>query len=150
MTLRGVGAASDGRFMATSVAGYERGERNISLERFTLLCKLYDVPPDRLLAEILRATEGRPEAEIDLTTLETLGSAEGALVSGFVRQVSSLRREPPAETVSLRAGTSRRSRPRPGERPRSSRRLWPGRSADNARQRRRRLRVVASKLGCLA
>lgn len=104
MTLRGVGAASDGRFMATSVAGYERGERNISLERFILLCKLYDVPPDRLLAEILRAAEGRPEAEIDLTTLETLGSAEGALVSGFVRQVSSLRREPPAETVSLRAG----------------------------------------------
>lgn len=104
MTLRGVGAASNGRFMATSVAGYERGERNISLERFILLCQLYDVPPDRLLAEILRATEGRPEAQIDLTTLESLGSAEGALVSGFVRQVSSLRREPPTEAVSLRAG----------------------------------------------
>ena len=103
-TLRAVGTASRGRFMATSVAGYERGERNISLERFVLLCHLYEVPPERLLAEILHTAEGRAEAEIDLTILESLGSTEGALVSGFVRQVSSLRREPPVETVSLRAG----------------------------------------------
>ena len=41
--------------MATSVAGYERGERNISLERFVLLCRLYEVPPERLLAEILHS-----------------------------------------------------------------------------------------------
>src|SRR5574342_63003 len=33
LTLRDVAALSSGRFKATSVAGYERGERNITLER---------------------------------------------------------------------------------------------------------------------
>jgi hypothetical protein len=33
-----------------------------------------------------------------------LGSAEGALVSGFIRQVRALRREAPAETIVLRTG----------------------------------------------
>ena len=104
LTLRDVAAASGGAFKATSVAGYERGERSISLERFCDLCRIYGMAPERLLADIVSAAEGRAEPEIDLTVLETLGSEEGALISGFVRQVSALRSARAGDTIVLRAG----------------------------------------------
>ena len=102
--MREVAAVSGGRFKATSVAGYERGERSINLERFCDLCRLYGTAPERLLADVLRAVEGRPEPEIDLTLLESLGPAEGALASGFIRQIRALRRGGQADTIVLRAG----------------------------------------------
>jgi transcriptional regulator with XRE-family HTH domain len=104
LTLRGVAAASGGSFKATSVAGYERGERSISLERFCDLCRIYGTAPERLLADIVSAAEGRAEPEIDLTVLETLGSEEGALISGFIGQVRALRSAPGGDTIMLRAG----------------------------------------------
>jgi len=104
LTLRQVSAISLGRFKPTSVAGYERGERSISLERFCELCQLYEVPPQTLLAEILRSIAGGPEPDIDLTLLESLGSAEGALVAGFIRQIRALRREAASGRIALRAG----------------------------------------------
>lgn len=104
LTLVDVAAMSNGMFKATSVAGYERGERSITLERFCNLCQLYGLAPDRVLAEILRRTEGRIEPEIDLAALESLGTTESALLSGFARQVRGLRGEPQADTITLRAG----------------------------------------------
>src|SRR5439155_18186131 len=91
LTLKQLAAASAGRFKPTSVAGYERGERGISVVRFCELSRVYRVPPDRLLTEILRAAQADPELVIDLTHLERLGPAEGGLLSGFVQQVASLR-----------------------------------------------------------
>jgi transcriptional regulator with XRE-family HTH domain len=102
LTLRQVAGLSQSRFKATSVAGYERGERTISLERFSELCELYGVAPQAVLGEIMRAIRGRAEPEIDLTRLEAIGSAEGALVSGFVRQIRAQRGEPPSDTIVLR------------------------------------------------
>ncbi len=104
LTLVDVAAMSNGMFKATSVAGYERGERSITLERFCNLCQLYGLAPDRVLAEILRRTEGRIEPEIDLAAVESLGTTESALLSGFARQVRGLRGEPQADTITLRAG----------------------------------------------
>jgi transcriptional regulator with XRE-family HTH domain len=104
LTLMDVAALSAGTFKATSVAGYERGERNITLERFCRLCQLYGLAPERVLADILRSTEGRIEPEIDLTALESLGTTESALLSGFVRQVRGLRGERQADTITLRSG----------------------------------------------
>jgi transcriptional regulator with XRE-family HTH domain len=104
LTLVDVATMSKGMFKATSVAGYERGERSITLERFCNLCQLYGLAPDRVLAEILRRTEGRIEPEIDLAALESLGTTESALLSGFARQVRGLRGEPQADTITLRAG----------------------------------------------
>ena len=104
LTLRQVSALSEGRFKPTSVAGYERGERAISLERFCELCQLYDVAPQAILAEVVRSIAGTPEPDIDLTLLESLGSAEGALVAGFIRQIRALRREPTSGRVVLRTG----------------------------------------------
>src|SRR5439155_177513 len=70
LTLKQLAVASAGRFKATSVAGYERGERSISVIRFCELCRMFGVPPDRLLCEVLRATQADPELMIDLTHLE--------------------------------------------------------------------------------
>ena len=43
---------SGGRFKPSSVASYERGERQISLERFFALAEVYDVTPERVVAAI--------------------------------------------------------------------------------------------------
>jgi len=104
LTLRQVSSATEGRLRPSSVAGYERGERTISLERFCDLCQLYGIAPQALLADVIRALEGKREPVVDLTLLASLGSAEGALVSGFIRQIRALRREQPSEKIVLRMG----------------------------------------------
>jgi transcriptional regulator with XRE-family HTH domain len=58
LTLRDVGIISDWVFTPTAVAGYERGERNISVRRFCELARFYGVEPVDLLAEALH-TEDR-------------------------------------------------------------------------------------------
>lgn len=104
LTLRDVSRLSEGGFKPTSVAGYERGERAISLERFCDLCRLYDVAPPAVLTEILRSIGEPPEPDIDLQLLESLGAAEAALVSGFIREIRRARRGEPAERIAVRAG----------------------------------------------
>ena len=103
-TLKELAVASAGRFKPTSVAGYERGERSISVIRFCELCRIFGVPADRLLGEVLRATQADPELMIDLTRLERLGPAEGELLSGFVQQVASLRGAGDVDRITLRIG----------------------------------------------
>lgn len=104
LTLKEVAAASRGRFKATSVAGYERGERSISLERFCELCGFYEIAPEQLLADIARAGELREESVIDLTVLESLDPEQRPLVLNFVRQIRALRGERAKDTIVLRAG----------------------------------------------
>jgi hypothetical protein len=104
LTLRELTRQSAGRFKATSVAGYERGERTISVERFCELCVLYGVAPQVVLGDILLAVGGGSEPEIDLSRLETMRSAEGSLLSEFVRQIKALRGETSSERIALRAG----------------------------------------------
>ena len=102
LTLRQVSTLSEGRFKATSVAGYERGERTISVERFCELCDLYGVNPQAILGDIVRAVAGSTEPHIDLTRLERMGPVERTLVTEFVQRIQGQRREPPSETIVLR------------------------------------------------
>lgn len=104
LTLRDVSRLSGGRYKPTSVAGYERGERAISLERFCDLCQIYGIPAHTLLAEILESVEPTTEPHIDVAILESLESVEAALVSGFVREIQALRHGAPSERIVLRAG----------------------------------------------
>jgi transcriptional regulator with XRE-family HTH domain len=67
LTLRQVGERSGGAFKPTAVAGYERAERTISLERFCQLCGFYGVAPAWLLAGILETIDGGPDVLVDLT-----------------------------------------------------------------------------------
>ena len=103
LTLRQVASVTGGEFKATSVAGYERGERTISVERFCQLCAVYLASPPAVLAEIVDAATGATEMVIDLNRLEALGEAERDRVEEFVRRVVA-RREPARETLVLQEG----------------------------------------------
>lgn len=104
LTLRQVASVTGGEFKATSVAGYERGERTISVERFCQLCAVYRASASGLIADIVDAVSGTTETVIDLNRLESLGDAERKHVKEFVNHVVSRRREPPTETLALREG----------------------------------------------
>ena len=104
LTLRELTQRSAGQFKATSVAGYERGERNISLERFCELASFYDVSPARLLAHALRAAKGIPPIVIDLTRVDALPGKESELLARFARDVVELRGEQGTNAISLRSG----------------------------------------------
>jgi transcriptional regulator with XRE-family HTH domain len=104
LTLRQVATVSGGQFKATSVAGYERAERTISVERFCRLCRLYDIAPQTVLAEVVTAVEGTVPTLIDLSRLEQITASEREIVTEFVRNIVAKRREPPTETILLREG----------------------------------------------
>ena len=106
LTLQEAAARSRGRFAPTSIAGYERGERHISLDRFCDLADLYAVPPDRLLAEVLERLrpEGRRTVVIDLTRLERLEDRDRELVSAFAESVRARRGHSESTELVLRSG----------------------------------------------
>jgi transcriptional regulator with XRE-family HTH domain len=61
LSLRQVTVRSGGRFKPSSVASYERGERQISLERLFALAEVYGVAPERIVAAIAhRMEEAQP------------------------------------------------------------------------------------------
>lgn len=103
-TLRQVADRSHGEFKASSLASYERGERAISFERFFKLTALYGISPSRLFAEVTRRVEGRPSVRIDVERVKSLGGVEAGILDGFIRNVFLLRRQPVADTISLRNG----------------------------------------------
>jgi transcriptional regulator with XRE-family HTH domain len=102
LTLRQVASVTGGQFKATSVAGYERGERTISVERFCQLCAIYDASPSAVLADIVGAVTGTTELVIDLNRLEGLGQPERERIEGFVKHVLARRREPRADPLVIR------------------------------------------------
>jgi transcriptional regulator with XRE-family HTH domain len=103
-TLRQVADLSRGTFKPSALASYERGERAISFERFFQLMALYDISPSRLFAEVTRRVEGRPSVRIDVERVRSLGGVEAGILDGFIRNVFLLRRQPVADTISLRNG----------------------------------------------
>ena len=61
LSLRQVTIRSDGRFKPSSVASYERGERQLSLERLFELAGVYEVAPESIVAVIRRRLESSRE-----------------------------------------------------------------------------------------
>jgi transcriptional regulator with XRE-family HTH domain len=64
LSLHQVTVRSGGDFKPSSVASYERGERQISLARLFSLAEVYDVAPERIVAAIayrLERERGEPE-----------------------------------------------------------------------------------------
>lgn len=106
LTLRDVNRLSHARFKPSSVAGYERGERSISLERFCALASFYGVLPDRLLSRVLRRLdpEGRRELLVDLTRLKADASEEARLLRELVRDVQAARGDHGADVITFRSG----------------------------------------------
>lgn len=99
LTLRQVETASGGRHKPSSIAGYERGERQITVERFCRLAAFYGEDPASLLAEALAATTHAEDGIlIDLTrltiVLPSLEEGERRAVERLVRERAP--HEPPA------------------------------------------------------
>jgi transcriptional regulator with XRE-family HTH domain len=106
LTLQQVGSASNGRFKASAVGGYERGERMISLERFEELSRVYGIPADRLLGEVMDRLEpeGRGRVVLDLNRLPLLDARERELVSRFISGVRAQRGSFLGDVITLRSG----------------------------------------------
>ena len=87
-TLRDAGIRSEGRYSPSAIAGYERAEPSVSLQRF---CELtfYGVEPERLLSEILHP--GDPEPVIDVPPLRShVPQADGNGLLAAPRSVGGL------------------------------------------------------------
>ena len=102
LTLRDVGTRSEGEFKPTAVAGYERGERAISLERFCALAQLYGMGPERLLSQIMWRIRGGPEPTIDRGRLPEVPAEEAGMVRDFIKEVHRLRGTAEGETITIR------------------------------------------------
>ena len=98
-SLRDVQAASDGRFTASAVGTYERGERGISVQRLSELAQLYGVPLERLLPETSdpQGRRGWRPSEDDGPSREVEGRRSEKVVIDLV--VLEERTEPELETI---------------------------------------------------
>jgi transcriptional regulator with XRE-family HTH domain len=102
MTLRGASRASRGRFKPSSIAGYERGERAITVQRFCDLAEVYEVEPARLLDGILTDARGESTIELDLAALGELDLPEAATLRSFADRVRTMRGSADSEVLTLR------------------------------------------------
>lgn len=103
-TLRDVHAKSRGRYKPSSLGGYERGEREISVSRFCELAFLYGIPPAQLLGSVLRDVAWTTEVVIDLTRLELLPGEEGRMMAEFIYDLKVRRGDSRTDIITLRAG----------------------------------------------
>lgn len=106
LTLHEVQRKSKGRFKPSTLGGYERGERIISLRRFCDLAALYGAPADRLLAELL--SELNPQTRRPLVLqperFVRLDDEVRRPLSEFIKQVTTARGDHAAKVVTLRSG----------------------------------------------
>jgi transcriptional regulator with XRE-family HTH domain len=102
LSLQDVEAASGQEFKASVLGAYERGERAISVPRLQRLARFYNVPVDQLLpsddgpafSDGAAATHV-PEANvtIDLRGLESLGGAEGDMLTRYLTMIQLQRQD---------------------------------------------------------
>ena len=106
MTLEDGRRRSGNHFKPSALGSHERGQRGLSLERFCELALLYGMPPDQLLADVLRSitTTGAVEVVIDLDRLSRSRGPEITLLAEHVDRVRSLRRDYLTNVITLRSG----------------------------------------------
>lgn len=102
LSLRNASRRSAGRFTPSGIAGYERGERRISVERLVALSEVYGVLPQRILADGLRVPGEL--VEIDRGALEDLPRDVRHLITSFVEEVLAMRAASEADRISIRSG----------------------------------------------
>ena len=94
LSLLEVQAQSSDEFKASVLGAYERGERAISALRLARLADLYNLPVQAMLPPDGVASEGNTGAlAIDTTRLDQASTAEGAIVSRFVKRLQARRRD---------------------------------------------------------
>jgi transcriptional regulator with XRE-family HTH domain len=106
LTLRDLVNRSEGRFKASATAGYERGERHISVDKFIELASILGVPPDRLMSDIMKRTspETREELVIDLNRLSLIDHEDVEAIAEYIYSVKAQRKDYLSEIITLRSG----------------------------------------------
>lgn len=107
LSLHDVERMSDGRYKASVLGAYERGERSVSVPRLRSLAEFYRVP----LTELLPPQSGRIPAEpsaplsgvrIDLTKLENAGLEGIDTITRFVGSIRSRRGDYNGRVITIR------------------------------------------------
>ena len=94
LSLLDVQAQSSDEFKASVLGAYERGERAISALRLARLADLYKLPVQAMLPPDGVVAEGSSGSlAIDTERLDQVSSAEGAIVSRFVKRLQARRRD---------------------------------------------------------
>jgi transcriptional regulator with XRE-family HTH domain len=104
LTLREVQEATEGRFRVSTLAGYERAERMLTVERFCELANLYGLAPEELLTRVERSRGSRRSVVIDLFRLEQVQGEPGEILARFVHEVRTSRGDLRSNVISLRTG----------------------------------------------
>ena len=104
LTLSDVEARSGGRFKPSSLGGYERGERLISLTRFCELAAVLGIPADRLLQEVLTraAAQDALQVVINVDALSSLDD-EVRVVRDYVKEIRTRRGDHLTDIITLRS-----------------------------------------------
>lgn len=104
-SLHDVERRSEGRFKASVVGAYERGERSVSISRLHALAGFYGIPVAELLSRPTsssRAPTSELEVVIDLAALERQRAHQPTL-SRYVQAIRARRGDHHGEVLSVRA-----------------------------------------------
>lgn len=106
LSLRDLERSSEGRFKPSAVGGYERGERDVSAERFVEFAYLVGRLPEDLLADSLRALfpGSHREVTIDLKKLPRTPDDTVEAVGGYARRLQLMRRDYFGDVITFRSG----------------------------------------------
>lgn len=107
LSLEELARRSGGRYKPSSLGGYERGERTITIPRFCDLAQLLEISPDQLLGDALARVEPQDHQEVVLDLSELPDSALGRQVAKFAHGIKSMRGDYRSTIVTLRAGDLR-------------------------------------------
>jgi transcriptional regulator with XRE-family HTH domain len=106
LSLRDLERSSQGRFKPSAVGGYERGERDVSAERFVEFAYLVGRLPEDLLADSLRARFPRSHraVTIDLKKLQETHDGTVEAVGGHARRLQVMRGDYFSDIITFRSG----------------------------------------------
>ena len=104
LSLTAVARRSGGSLQPSSLGGYERGERAISVIRFLRSARLLGAPPDQLLGKALDIASGEGRREVVLELADLPDGKPGRQAAAFAHRMKSSRGDYLSTIVTLRAG----------------------------------------------
>jgi transcriptional regulator with XRE-family HTH domain len=107
LSLEQLARRSGGRYKPSSLGGYERGERTLSLPRFCDLAELLGVPADQMLARALRHLDPGQHREVLIDIRRLPDSTGGRQVARYAHHIQSMRGDFLSDVLTLRAGDLR-------------------------------------------
>jgi transcriptional regulator with XRE-family HTH domain len=107
LSLEQLARRSGGRYKPSSLGGYERGERTLSVPRFCDLAELVGMPADQMLAHALRNLDPEHYREVVIDLRRLPDSTGGRQVARYAHQIQAMRSDFLADVLTLRAGDLR-------------------------------------------